>query len=44
VSKKSEQDKKRVEIPDNWVDMSEDEQDEFLDEFIRSVFPPPQKD
>lgn len=42
--KKNEKNKKRVEVPNNWVDMSEEEQDKFIDDFLRSVFPPPSKD
>lgn len=44
MKKDSEKDRKRVELPDNWSDMSEDEQDEFIDKFIQSVFPAPSDD
>lgn len=41
---KDEKRRKRVEVPDSWNDMTEEEQDKFLDEFIMSVFPPPDRE
>jgi hypothetical protein len=41
MKKDNEQRKDRFVVPDNWDDMTEEEQDDFIDEFIRSVFPPP---